>query len=491
MSAIITSEFRKKNVQKILSEISEGSTKYYLGIGKADPWVGENDTEASVPAPDTSASTILDAKSSLIGLKIIDSASANYMIPRVNIRANRRYKAYDSTNETCFYPTLSGGATTVYPCYAVYNNKIYLCIYNGNTGAGTISNFSGAALIEDLASPGLGTFTDGVGTYRWVYVCNLKSGSTLDISEFVEIDASSTDYSPVPSGAFDGQIWFARIVDNGSGASVPNSDGSYAFAAAIEGDGTGLAGNVTVSGGNITAVTITNHGSGYTKAKLNLATLGLSGRIALSVLPENGVGYDPLKTLPAWYLGVSAKFADTETGEVPVNLSYRQISLIKDPTLDPTTGFISTDDSPSDTSAAIAAADALKWLQVDSPAAYTNGGESGLGNDINSNSLVVLHDTTNGAKGFAVRYDADTDRIYYYQNNSDMINQIPFPGGSPSSSLTVDVDGDGGAVGGITYTNTGNGEYDGTSGEMIFLENRTAITRADSQIEDIRVIIQY
>lgn len=498
MSAIITSQFRKNNVAKILSELSGSTNRYYIGIGRADPWPNENDTEASVPTPDTSASAVLDAKSSLIGMKIIDSSSANYMVPNVSINSNRKYKAYDSTDETCFYPTLSGAATTNYPCYAIYNDKVFLCIYNGDDGDGTIATFSGSALTAhgSIANVYVDATGDS-GNYHWVYVSNIKTTSTLDVAEFVEIDSSESDYSPAV-GSLDGQVWKARIVDDGSNYSPANSNGTYSFTSAVEGDGSSLAGNVVVSGGAITEVTISNHGTGYTKAKINLSLVGggLSGEIALSVLPENGVGFDPYETLPTWYLGVAAKFSDTESGEIPVDLSYRQISIIKDPTITPTDGYISSQDSPADSppdTPEVNAADALKWIEIDSGtlAAYSGGaGEAQLTSDINSNSLVVIEDA-NGSKGFAVRYDDSDNRIYYYQNNSDTVNQTPFAGGSPSISLTVDVGADGSSVGGITYNNIGDGEYDGTSGDLIFLENRNAIARADSQVEDIRVIIQF
>ncbi len=51
------------------------------------------------------------------------------------------------------------------------------------------------------------------------------------------------------------------------------------------------------------------------------------------VAPVNGFGYDPLDDLPSYYAGVSADLEDTVDGAIPLNVKYRQVSLIANPTI--------------------------------------------------------------------------------------------------------------------------------------------------------------
>jgi hypothetical protein len=97
-----------------------------------------------------------------------------------------------------------------------------------------------------------------------------------------------------------------------------------------------------------------------------------------------------------------------------------------------------------------------------------------------------------GAKAYLVEIDTD-DKLHYYQNSKT--GYIPFQandtvtGTLPSGGSTTLK-----AAGGESGTDP-HVRYDDTfvrgSGQMIFLENRDPISRALTQIEDIKCIIEF
>jgi hypothetical protein len=99
------------------------------------------------------------------------------------------------------------------------------------------------------------------------------------------------------------------------------------------------------------------------------------------------------------------------------------------------------------------------------------------------------------AKAFVDYVDTVNKCIYFHQNLSDNINQNDFTTGNGSTSkVTVT------PVGHTTYT-ADQYTYESTSfetpeftprtGEVMFLENRKPIQRADSQEEEIKLVIQF
>lgn len=466
MSAIITSKFRKENAAKVLAEILADSAKYYLGVGKADKWPGEGTVNEAITAPSTDAKASLEAKGNLLALKKIDTTGSARMIPKVELKAGRKYKAYDSNDETVFYPTLAGDTTTEYPCFAVYNGGVYLCIRNG-TESGAAWATSSSTLTDES-----GGYFSSTGGYDWVFIYDLIVGSVLDIEEFVEVEEAAG------TAVAQGEIWHAVVVNGGTGNSV---DGN---AVTVQGDGTGFAATYVESGGIVTGITITNVGANYTQAKLDLSAL-TDVEINLSITPSEGFGVSALNDLPSWYLGVAVQYTNAEGGEISTKTEYRQISLIKDPTITPGDGAIN---SPEDD----ITADALRYITVD--ATLYTGLVAQLSVDITSGSYPVIRDTATNAVGYAIRAEdlgGNIAKIYYYQNYTDSVTLIPFTNGAGTVDVHTDGDVDGTPNSGLVAFADDAGEYDGTSGELIFLENRDVITRAPSQIEDIRLIIQY
>ena len=91
---------------------------------------------------------------------------------------------------------------------------------------------------------------------------------------------------------------------------------------------------------------------------------------------------------------------------------------------------------------------------------------------------------TSGAQAYVVQIDSSNGYIYYTQNSktgyTDFSNGETVTG---QTSTTAGVLESSSAV--------GDPEVNRGSGEMLFLENRNPINRSTTQIEDIKVIIEF
>ena len=89
MPAIITDTFKKQLTQTIFDESRLDSARYYIGIGKSEPY----DSAETVTTPTDTPRTIRNVRA---GLQSIKSASdVSYVIPRYNWSSGAFYNAYD------------------------------------------------------------------------------------------------------------------------------------------------------------------------------------------------------------------------------------------------------------------------------------------------------------------------------------------------------------------------------------------------------------
>jgi hypothetical protein len=138
----------------------------------------------------------------------------------------------------------------------------------------------------------------------------------------------STQWS-VQTGAVDGGIYAAQIISSGSGYTnssnlivTINGDGSSAIATA----------SINLSSNVVSNLTITNPGSGYTYATINISGGGGSGATAKAVIsPPGGHGSNPLYELGGNIVLINARLVNSEGSTIPVNHSYRQVGLVIDP----------------------------------------------------------------------------------------------------------------------------------------------------------------
>jgi len=108
------------------------------------------------------------------------------MVPRVDWREGRVFKAFSIDDITTLYSSTSNAGTD-FPAYCMNAGHVYLCLTKG---------VSGVSQAPDHNS-GIVTKTDG---YRWEYLMSLVSSTTLNLQNFIAVpDSDSQTLEKLPS----------------------------------------------------------------------------------------------------------------------------------------------------------------------------------------------------------------------------------------------------------------------------------------------------
>lgn len=509
MAAIITDEFRRDSTTFLLEDIKDqltgaldspnggGSFEYFIGIGKSDSWDNdasnnpETDQNFSTPLPNGSVIESKEILDNLIGAIAIQPANAYNVIPRIDWVANRRYKRWNENDPTMF-DVSTVGANTYYPCYAIYEDKIYVCLDNDSND----SYVSNGQYVPGLSQ----YFPEGDSTsaanrapsdpsadgYSWVYVADLSPSSEFNTDQFVSISSTATGTATEATTASGGIVYGFEIVNPGTGVTGTGfklllSDDTMEtpvemdLTATISGGAIiGIKFDESVHGSQATAISLTN---GTARASIvHTGTSTTAAVIRPLVSPRNGFGFNPLKDLPAFYAGLAVNYNGNVGGELPTSVSYRQISLLRDPTRN-------DDDSPDPSGDGSYTEpevyNALRRFEVSGTPDLSSISQGDIITDTSTGLAVT------GAKAFVDYVDDTNDYIYFHQNESASINQQDFTTADGVNSKIT--------IGATEYTVTAvtDPEFTPRTGEVVFLENRKPIQRAASQEEEIKLVIQF
>ena len=485
MAAIITNKFRINNANQFYESFSETAAEtYYLFIGRAHAWASDVDaqgntiaegTAASPPTPNDDISSEFHAWDDMLGAKLISSSDVSYCVPRRNWTTGTTYDMYEHNIGSG--NTSASGATNLWDSTFVVMNSayaVYKCIENDGATASTTEPTSTSNSIFETA--------DG---YRWKYMYSLTSAETLNFmsTDFIHASTDST----VSTAAVDGALDTILVVAGGSSYSL--STGSTITAIPIRGDGASGVCSVTISAGAISAATVTTAGTGYTYAYIRSADVvagtnagGAGSGCNLNVIipPKSGHGYDALKELGAYYVMINKSLTGAEgTSDIGVNNDFRRIGLVRNPYNYGTTTVAS----------------ATTRRQIFAAVFSSVSGTFTADEEINQ--------ATTGAVGKVIEYDSTNKILYWYQTR--------FPDvGTASTGMLVVFSGANAITGqsssAAATPNTSNStttnavvfasgystpELVADSGDILYVEERSPITRASDQTENIKLIIEF
>jgi hypothetical protein len=489
MPAIITNKFRIHNSEQFTESFSEASANtYYLAIGRPQGFAtstrgdSRTDNEGTDTAPLTPADSVQEefyTFDDLLAAKKIASSDVSYVIPRRNWTTSTIYDYYRQdygnriTGTTTTQSSYSGASSlydaTFYVMSSAYN--VYKCLDNNSNAASTVEPTG--------TSTSVLTTADG---YKWKYMYTLSATQQSNFlsTDFMAVSTNAT----VSAAAVDGAVRIVKIKSTGSGGTTGTFTGI-----AIRGDGSSGTVSVTVSGGVITAVTVTNVGSGYTFAYIrnsDIVTAGATGltgaELDVIIEPKGGHGYDAVKELGGFYVMLNTNFEGTEssnTGDFTVTNDFRRICLIRDPF----------------SSGSAASATTLRGTKAIRFAASPAPGTFQVDEEINQ--------ATTGAVGKVVEWDATNRILHYIQTrfNDEGIdsngNLTAFSGANVVTGQTSSATGTPSSTGSetadnITFTSGYSAsEIDADKGDIIYIENRAPITRASDQTENVKLIIEF
>jgi len=300
---------------------------------------------------------------------------------------------------------------------------------------------------------------------RGVYVFMVTSGGT---------------YTGVPDGDY-----YTKLRGDGSGGIVKlkmtsgtiQELGSTSAFSQMQANGTGYSfANFDLAGTNIyTDASASTLISGQTLTDWNAAT---AGTIKAIIDPAGGHGTDDIAELGGHYVMLQSKLEPADSDVVQVN-DFRRVGIVKNP-VDSATNNVAALATARTTNAILMAAGGTGTFQIDEK----------------------ITQASTGANGTVVEWDATNRILYYvqekYTNYGLDANQnlTAFSGtnavtGANSNAVFTPATSSGTTNGVVFASGYANPELSRDTGEIIYVENRRAISRASDQTEDIKVVVEF
>ena len=442
MAAIITNRMRIKNADKFLDTVSSDSV--YFFIGRTQPWANSDTT---IVTPVDSENDQILAQQKMIAMKLIAASDTSHAVTRYNWTSGTTYAEYDDQDS----------ALTTKQFYVLTDDfNVYKCLKAG----------SGASVVKPTGTSYEVNAEESDG-YIWKYMYTL-SGTTTDkflTNTFMPVQTLGSDDGSlqwdVQANAVDGAIYRIKVTNGGSGyTSVPT--------VTITGDGTGAAATATVSNGEVTEILIDtdvnglftgDEGSGYKQANVTITGGGGSNATARAVIsPVGGHGVDAVTELGGFFTMLNIQLdGEDGSGDFPVDNEYRQLGMVLNP-YDYGTTNVST-------ATTRIAQQSLTWT-------------GSITGNIN------VDDTITGGSSGAVAYvdsiDTDNNTIRFHQEAATGYTDF-----APTETITAS------SGGSVSVTAVNDPEVDKFTGEVLYIENRSAVNRATDQIEDVKLVLEF
>ena len=488
MAAIITEKFRTHNAKQFIEDFSESGQSNYIFIGRSHAWTDDT----SPPAPANSQSEEIGAYEDMIALKKVSSTDISHGLVRYDWTSGTKYDEYrddysasNTTNVTGVSNFFDGRGYVITDEF-----KVYKCLKTGMSGGSTVNSTVKPTSV-DTANPQV----TGDG-YMWKFMYSVVASDVIKFvtNDFIPVktlgvklavagsgtnggfgSAASDDGSAqwdVENAAVDGAIYHYIVTNAGSGYTL---NSGTTVDVAVEGDGSGAVATLTFASGALASVAFkdtSSYGSGYKRASfptIDSTITGISGgsgaTIKAVISPINGHGSDPIEELGGNYSIVNSRLEFGEgSGDFPTDNDFRRIGLIKNP-VQSSDGTISSASSMTATNQlTVADASSISVDDLLTDAASETASTA---------KARVVSKTGNVLKTLPV---VNAGGEYVAFANSDEV----FKNGSGSKS--TDVTGSG--------VSTSHPEMTRFTGQILYVENRGAVSRAADQIEDIKLIIE-
>ena len=517
MSAIITDQLRILNARNFISGVTSTTNSYYSFVGLPNPNDYSSSWDTDPPAPKDSFEQEDDYWDTMVALKKISPSDVRQVVTKTAWISGTTYDMYrgDVSRTNTSKPS---GATNLYSAnYYIVNEdfKVYICLQNGTDP----ENPSGRPSLDeptftDLEPRSAGDSGDG---YIWKYLYTIKPSDIVkfDSTNFMPVptdwDTNTSDASVRNHASTSGELKIVTVVNRGVGLGTANR--TYTRVP-ILGDGSGGECTVVINNDSkIDTVTVSKGGSGYTYGTVDLVSGNVpTGSTApifnVIIPPEGGHGADVYRELGANKVLVYSRIEnDTENPDFVTGNQIARVGIVENPEVFGSVAKLNLDKA--------SAAYALK-LVGSGYSTTTFNPDSFVTQTVGLGSTAV---------GRVISYDQNTGVLKYWQDkslvgfNSDgSLKTDPTYGfelhrftATPASSGTVTIYG-GSTNLGIDTSYTGyttsinnrtynlgqsftlgvaNPEVKKYSGNVIYVDNRPAITRSLNQKEDIKVILQF
>ena len=487
MAAILTDKFRVVFAEKFkdaialkeipgISNVSALPTsalaEVWLFFAKSTSWT-EFDTgnDTNVPNnPIDNQSQAFKIYDQIIGLKRITSAEMRSVIRNNKWATGTVYDIYrhdygditNVTNNVTTYVQSNNFEQHLYETnfYVVTSEyKVYKCLDNNNNGESTSEPTS--------TSSAPFTLPDGY-VWKYMFTVNANDFEKFKTDEYVPIpEDTAIDSSNViaPAANYGGSIYNVLIDAAGTGY-LANTEYD------IVGDGTNGRIRITSTdqSGGITGVKVVNPGQGYTFGQINLST-GSNGILRPIITGKEGLGQQIGRELGAYRIAMHAKL---EKDDFLFGNDFHVVGLLYNPVVSTSSGI----------------AIGTKQLKVTSALSNSTTGHY---------DDAKITGVTSGATARIVHYESanGVHTIYYIQENIlgyGLTNTGAKPNFQAGENLIISEVSTGNeskAIDSDASTAVKDAELTRGSGEIIYIDNRATISRAEDQTEDFKIIVEF
>ena len=517
MAAIITDQIRILNAKNFVAGVTNSSNSYYSFVGLTNPADYQSDWDQDPPSPKDNFDQENDYWDTMIALKKITSSDVKQVVPKRSWSSGTTYDMYRHDYSRTNTAAVSGSTSLYLSTYFVMNSdfRVYICLQNGTSP----DNPTGQPSLDeptftDLEPRAAGTSGDGY-IWKYLYTITPSDVAKFESTQYMPVPAdwgTSADNAAVRDNAVDGSIKIATITNRGVGLGTANS---VYTEVPIRGDGTGAECTIVVDGNQqVSSVTISNQGSGYTYGNIDIVAGGVptgTTRPTFDVIipPQGGHGADIYRELGAYNVLMYSRIEnDIQNPDFITGNQIARIGLVENPQQFGSTTIL-TSDKASATSALRLVGTGYSTATFIADSYFTQTVSTGT----TAVGRVVSYDQTTGVlkfwqdrslAGFNTVGTAQTNPTYGFDLTE--FTSSPGTGGSltivPSTGtdLTIDTNftGISTVINNRTYylgqsftSGIANPEVKKHSGNIIYVDNRPSITRSSNQKEDIKVILQF
>jgi hypothetical protein len=454
MPAILTQKYRSFLAKQFLLTISSGATGAYIFIGRPSTWIDDannavSDTNPPIPVDDTQE-VDFDYWRDLLGAKRVTQQSTAFVVPRRNWTTGTVYDQYDDSDPLLYTKAYFVLDTSSLP------SKVYKCLWNKSGATSTVQPSTiGNALVATETSDGY--------VWQYMYTIDSLSASFLTNSWMPVLSDPSVQANAL---TFAGRLPTAVPLVILDGGATYNS--SLNVAVALVGDGAGATvanSGVQITGGVISTVVLATGGLNYTEVdSVNVyqAGAGTQATVRAIIPPYPNHGADPIKELNATALMLTALFDQSEGGQLTTVNDYRRVGLLINP----------TESSNGDLAAA------SFYRQTTDITISANTGV------LQRDDVVTNISKSTGPTGIVVDViKPGANYIVRVIGVDDEGEAAPFEYGNTIKNLTSGVE--------ATVSSAVGPELTPYSGEIVWVNQRTPVTRAPDQIEELKVVFPF
>ena len=512
MPAIITDQIRVLNAENFVNGISTTTNSYYVFIGLPNATEVNSDWNTNTPAPIDNFDDHDNIYDTLISAKKINSSDVLQVIRKISWTSGTIYEMYRHDYDINNTTPQTNSSNLYNSNFYVMNSdfRVYECIYNG---ANPTNSGKGIASLEEPTHTDLQPRLESDG-YLWKYLYTIKPSDIVkfDSVEYIPVPQNwltSSDTLDVRNAAVDGKIETVVIEDTTSAA--------YQFSGTknnvpIRGDGQDGLASVTFVNGKPTTVQVTNGGSGYSFATLDLDSVvtGSGAEFSVIIPPPKGHGANIYTELGANKVLVYSRIenSDTTNPDFPTGNQFARIGILKNPNVNGTTNLLTASSASGVYGLRLAgAASSTMSVSVDGQITQTIGiGSTAVGKIISYDPVTKFLRYWQD-RSLATNTSAGANPTFGYRLNR--FTSTPSTGGSinvvvttTTGTETVGIDttftGVSTSVNSKTYyfgqsisSGIASPEIEKYSGDIIYIDNRPEVTRAANQREDIKIVLEF